>query len=201
LQASVQPVRRRAEETPEEPESANPTFGQSYEWSDGLSVTVGKPTEFRPSDSAAAEEADAYVSFSIKIVNGTDESYDPVLSTVTVQSGNTEAAEVVDTANGFEGPPSTPILPGREGMWKVGFGVSDPDDLVMQVTPGFEYESVIFVVARGRCRGLSPRPETSRGAIRPSSPPPRRCSNISLVVRLCDVAAPDQLAVVGTAAP
>jgi predicted small secreted protein len=134
-----------SDEAADEPtQSENPKFGDTYTWEDGLQVTISKPKPFEPSEFAAAEKAAAYVAFNVTIVNGTDANYDPTLFSTTMQSGNEEAAEVFDTENGFEGSPLTAVLPGRESKFKIGYGVSKPDDLVMDVSPGFEYESVIF---------------------------------------------------------
>lgn len=132
-----------APETPEAPPK-NPKFGQTYTWENGLAVTVSTPKPFKPSEYAAAEKATAYLEWTVTIVNGTKDNYDPSLFSTTLQSANTEASEVFDMENGFEGSPSTTLLPGRESKFKIGYGVQDPKDLVLEVTPGFEYESAIF---------------------------------------------------------
>ncbi len=62
----------------------------------------------------------------------------------TLQSSNVEAAQVFDSEQGISGPPATTLLPGRESAFQVVFGVMDPADLVLEVTPGFEYEPAIF---------------------------------------------------------
>ena len=38
------------EETIEEPANTNPTFGDTYTWPDGLSITISQPEEFTPSE-------------------------------------------------------------------------------------------------------------------------------------------------------
>src|SRR4051794_20562957 len=40
---------------------ANPKLGQTFKWDDGLSVTVGAPAPYTPSEYAAADPAAAYV--------------------------------------------------------------------------------------------------------------------------------------------
>jgi hypothetical protein len=133
------------EEPTEEPVQGPVAFGQAFTYSDGLSVTVGPPTPYQPSDtSAGAEGAAAVVSFDVTIVNGTPKPYDPAGVYITMQSANTEATEVYDSENGLNGSPSTTLLPGREAKYRVGYGVADPADLVMEVAPGFEYEAAIF---------------------------------------------------------
>jgi hypothetical protein len=36
------------------------------------------------------------------------------------------------------------VLPGRLISFPVGFGVRDPKDLLLEVAPGFDYESALF---------------------------------------------------------
>jgi hypothetical protein len=130
-------------ETVEAP-PANPTFGESFEWSDGLSVTVSEPSEFTPTEMAFASPAASYLSFVVTIVNGSDANYDPSGLFATLQSGNTEAEQIFDFDDGFAGTPQTALLPGREVEFKIGFGVDNPDDLVMQIIADFTRESAIF---------------------------------------------------------
>lgn len=134
-------------ETPtEEPAAtANPKFGETFTYEDGLSVTVSAPEPYTPSDTAATGGEPSFVKFQVTVVNGTSENYDPSLFYVTMQSGNAEAGEVYDSANNLNGSPTTPILPGREGTWAIAFGVTDPNDLVMQVRADmFEREDIIY---------------------------------------------------------
>jgi hypothetical protein len=143
------------EDEPDEPEEepAPPAgtetalFGETWEYTDGISVTVSAPQHFEPSDTAVADDAAAYVVFDVTIVNGSEEPWEPIVIT-SVQSGNTEAAEVFDTANGLNGTPSTTVLPGREVTFPIGYGVADPEDLVLEITPGFLYDPAIYVSSR-----------------------------------------------------
>ena len=82
---------------------------------------------------------------SIVLTNGTDENFDPSSFSVNLQSGTTEGSQVYDSEQLGESP-STTLLPGRSATFKVAFGVTDPEDLVMEVSPtfGFDYESAIF---------------------------------------------------------
>ena len=125
--------------------AANPTFGQTYSYDDGLKVTVSRPKKVTPSDSAVAtRQWPAYVSFTVTLTNGTKQNYDPTLFTTSLQSGTTEGGQVFDSAQGIEGAPTTPLLPGRQLRFSLGYGVQDPSDLVLQVTPGFDRQPVIF---------------------------------------------------------
>jgi hypothetical protein len=119
-------------------------FGDTYEWSDGIAMTVSAPEPYEPSETAAFDESAAYLLFTITLVNGSDKPHDPTMVYPTVQSGNVEATTVYDSENGIGGGPSTDVLPGRESMWEVAFGVQDPEDLVFEVSPGFEHQPIYF---------------------------------------------------------
>lgn len=139
--SEAQPAEEASDQAPED---STLTFGETYKYEDGVSIRVGKPKPFKPSEYAAADEAPAYLSFEVVIVNGGAEPFDPSVSTASLQSGDTEASEVFDTENGFDGSPSTKVLPGRQTKYKIGFGVQNPKDLVLEFSPSFEHESQIF---------------------------------------------------------
>lgn len=118
------------------------SFGEQVRVADVL-VTVSRPKPFKPGEwSFGGEDFDNHVKFTINIVNDGDKPYDPSLFMTTLQSGNTEADEVYDDSMG--GSPNTKVLPGREVEFTVGYGVQNPKDLVMEVTPEFLEGSVIF---------------------------------------------------------
>lgn len=120
-------------------------FGGTYTYEDGLSVTVSTPKKFKPSEYAFVEDAEAYVAMTVKIVNKTGKPYDPSMFYATMQSGNEEAEQVFDSENDFNGNPDTKVLNGREVKFKIGYGVKDPKDLVLEVTPEpITYEATIF---------------------------------------------------------
>ena len=141
-------------ETP--PESPMPivTFGETVEYDDGLSASVSEPEPYEPSEYAAgAEGFDHAVIFTVRLVNGTTVPFDPSLTYLTAQSGNVEASEVFDsTEDGITigGAPMTTLLPGRETEYQVVFAVADPDDIVLELMPGWseaqawDYQSAIF---------------------------------------------------------
>lgn len=85
------------------------------------------------------------IKFTVTIVNHSPDNYDPSLFHADAQSGNAEAEQIFDSAGGLSGSPSTVLLPEREVTFPVGFSVTDPADLVMQIRPGFDYKDAIFV--------------------------------------------------------
>jgi hypothetical protein len=119
-------------------------FGSTKTYSDGLQVTVSKGKSFKPGEYAASEKANAYVRYTITIVNGTGKIFDPSMFSASLQSANVEGAQVFDSENGIGGGPETKLLKGRESKFSIGFGVSDLKDVVLEVTPSFEHESVLF---------------------------------------------------------
>jgi hypothetical protein len=131
------------EEPTETPEDQIGAFGESFTAEDGLQVTVGPP---EPYEYEYADDPDmdgglpAYLIFDVTVVNGTSAAYDPTQFTTSVQSDNVEAADVSYVLD----YPTTSILPGREGTFQIAYGVNNPADLVMEVTPGFEYEGFFY---------------------------------------------------------
>lgn len=123
----------------------NPQFGDTYEWDGGITVSISEPSDFTPSDTAAGGEgASDHVTFEVTVVNGSSENYEPSSLSISVQSGSGEGDQVFDTAQGIDGSPNTAILPDRDVVFDVAFGVTDPDDLVVEVAPGFDYEPAFF---------------------------------------------------------
>jgi hypothetical protein len=119
-------------------------FGAAYTWPDGLQVSVSAPTPFTPSATSTAQGAAAYLSFTVTIVNNTGATYEPALFHASVQSGDKEADQIFDAAGGFTGTPGTAILNGRQSTFTIGFGVANPDDVVMEVSPGLNYDKAYF---------------------------------------------------------
>jgi hypothetical protein len=115
------------------PERQTLAFGKSHTWHDGVSVTVGRPTKFKPSAFAVVEKSKRYLKFTVTVVNKSNKPIDLGLTYIRVQSGNEEAHEVFDSMSGLRGPPDTKVLKRRESEFDVGFGVADPKDLVLEI--------------------------------------------------------------------
>ena len=110
-------------------------MGETFTYVDGLQVTISTPTPMTSSEWAAPGSA-AGLSFDVTILNGTSNPYDPSLDYLTAQIGNTEAEEIFDTDNGYDGTPMTSILPGREASYKVAFVGTDTENVVFEYVPG-----------------------------------------------------------------
>lgn len=126
------------------PDEGVAAFGSAFTWEDGLSVTVGEPAPYEPSEYAAKGETfTEFVVFDVVIVNNTGAPWDPALIYATLQSANQEGDRVFDSAQ-LPPEPTTKLLDGREVTFKLAFGVADTADLVLEVAPDWEHESVLF---------------------------------------------------------
>lgn len=106
-----------------------------------VSVTVEAPQDYDyeyPEDYPGDVE---FVSFDVTVVNVGQDPYDPNEFYSTVQSANREAEQLYDA--GLD-TPTTTLLPGREAQFTIGYAVADPEDIVMELQPGFDYGPVIF---------------------------------------------------------
>lgn len=131
-------------ESAEPEEKTRPTFGDTYTYPSGLSVKVGKPEEFTPSEYALKGEG-AHLKFDITLTNDTGEEYDPVLFYASASSGDEESEQIFDGEE-LGGMPSTTVLDGKKVKFSIGFSVADPEDITMEVSPSFSFDegSVIF---------------------------------------------------------
>jgi hypothetical protein len=100
---SPSPV-RSSEATPAGEPTASETFeqktlafGKSYTWDDGITVTVGKPEKFMPSEFAVVEKTKDYLRFTVTVVNKSNKPVDLGLTYISVQSRNQEADHVFDS--------------------------------------------------------------------------------------------------------
>ncbi len=119
-------------------------FGTAYTWEDGVSMTVGKPEAYKASKYAAGADAGKPVVVQVTLVNKSGKPFDPMFTHLSAQSANEEATSIFDSENKVSGPPSTKILDGREVTFKVAFAVANPNDVVVEASPGMLYDSVLF---------------------------------------------------------
>jgi hypothetical protein len=131
----------------ERPKKETLTFGKSYRWKDGVTLTVGKPKEFRPSEFAVTKKTQRYLRFTVTVVNRSKKPIDLGLTYISVKSRNKEAEHVFDSPTGLNGPPDRKIGKGKKSEFDVGFGVADPKDLIMELAlhqDGFTRPSAIY---------------------------------------------------------
>jgi hypothetical protein len=108
-------------------------FGKSHSWDDGVTLTVGKPKKFQPSEYTALNETQRYVKFTITVVNKSDKPLDLGLTYISAESSNEEAHQVFDSGTGLRGPPDSKLPKGQTSTFDVGFGVADTTDVVMEI--------------------------------------------------------------------
>jgi hypothetical protein len=120
-------------------------FGETYTWEDGIEVTISQPSTYRPSDSAAGTDGfKKFVLFTVTVKNGGKDRFDPGLFGINGLSGDTEASQVFDSAKDIGGGPNASLLPGRSVKFKAAFGVADASDIVLEVSPSWEHDDVMF---------------------------------------------------------
>lgn len=129
---SASAVDAAGETLPDQPEGR---FGKALTYPDGMRIKVGTPEQFDPPPGAYIDASmPYYVKFTVSITNGSDKRFDPILTSVSVASGETEGSPLYDVSNGLSVAPDTVIPPGDVRSWVVAFGVTDVDDITAQVS-------------------------------------------------------------------
>ena len=117
-------------------------FGKTYTWENGLSVTVSAPKSASRGDGFGGETFKHFVAFTITVVNKTGAAYDPSSIYTSLQSNDIEGDEVF--GSGYNGAPETKVLNNRQVKYKVKYGLSNPLDIVLELTPEIGYDSAIW---------------------------------------------------------
>ncbi|WP_026821067.1 hypothetical protein [Arthrobacter castelli] len=125
-------------------------FGQTWEYEDGIAVTVTHEGEAKASQYAAgAKETGGQMQvFKITIMNGTDAIFDPVGAYTTVNYGDSGqvAERVFDMDQGYGDMWQGKILPGKKQSLTMAFAVPTDvaSDVLLSVAPGFDYKDSLF---------------------------------------------------------
>lgn len=122
-------------------------LGETWVYADGLEITVSKPKDFQPSNTAAGGEGySVFKKFTITITNNTNQPYEPLMAMVDASADGYEGDQIFDSAQGMGMAPSTTVRPGKSISWDVAFGLNGTKDLQVEVEPDFiNYETAIFV--------------------------------------------------------
>lgn len=144
-EATPEPVPTSETETPEpEPQDATVKFGKAYTWENGVSASVSVPKAYKPKQYAAGTEGfKHFVVFTVVVINKSGTTFDPALITESVQSNDAEGSKIYDTMT-MDEDLGTKILNGRQGKYRLAFGVANPKDIILEWSPGFEYNSAIW---------------------------------------------------------
>lgn len=96
-------------------------FGTAFTWDDGVQLTVGKPTSFKPSKVAAGTDRfTSFVAYDVRVTNGTAKPLDAILITSRATTGERQSNRVFDRGVDV---PTAKILPGRSLRWREAYGV------------------------------------------------------------------------------
>jgi len=122
---------------------------EGFTYENRLKVQVLKLGRFTASDTAAGHKpGNVVVVATVKITNGTNSTLDLSAVQVDIKAGadgnSTEA--VYDSANGLGGGFTGSVAAGRNATARFGFDVAPADatDLVVEVTPSFDYKPALF---------------------------------------------------------
>lgn len=134
-----------APDTPEQPEPVgNLTFGGIITWEDGVSLSVSDPTEYTPGEYAIGMEQPASILINLTLTNGSNANLEPAVYG-TMSSGGIESISIWDSEGGVGSSPATVILPGGTVTWTEAWSITDPANIIYEVSAGYEYVDVIFV--------------------------------------------------------
>ena len=137
-----------SEETPAAADSSTGNIGDTYVWDDGVSLTISQPEAFKPSDTAAGaedKELKDIQKYTVTIKNDSDEAVDPILFTMTGNSGGKEAQQIFDSQKNIGSAPSTKIQPGKSVSFDVAYAMVDHKDASFDVSLDFNREEVTFI--------------------------------------------------------
>jgi hypothetical protein len=112
-------------------------FGAGHTFADGVAITVSAPKSFQPSPTAYPASARA-AAFEIEVMNSSPEPYRLSGFTVAATVAGTQAIQVVDATQGFNGviDAGKDVAPGRSVRMNLAFAVpSQPAELRMVLRP------------------------------------------------------------------
>ena len=128
-------------ESSSEAAAENNDFGDTFAYTDGLAVTVSAPEPYTPGEYSSGADQAANVVFTVTVKNDTDANFEP-MPYETATSGGVEASKVYDSD--IERSPSTVVPAGQSITYRVVFSVADPEQIVFQMAPSFDYDDVVF---------------------------------------------------------
>lgn len=140
-------------ETPEDLGPSTAAFGQTWEYEDGIAITVTMGAARIASQTAAGAEATGgeYREFTVTVENHTKRAFDPSLTLADVNYGpsGTKASRVFDIQSGIGDSFQGSILPGKRQTVVFGFAIpaKEKKDIVMSISPSFKHEDVLYTTA------------------------------------------------------
>lgn len=116
-------------------------FGRWFHYGSGLWVKVGHAKAFTPSD-WVQPAAGQPMHFTVEVRNRTGSEWNPSQLHIRLQSGLAPAMAIFDHEKGVVARPEERLPDRRSVRFKVGFWVTDPDQLALEFAPGFGYQAV-----------------------------------------------------------
>lgn len=110
---------------------------------DNVVVIVGVPEPYSPSDTAMGVSGEP-VKFHVAVTNRRSTVYQPGMLSIAGTSGTTQAEQIFDSGGGIVTPMGANLLPGETLEWDVAFGVANPSDITLSVTPDIGGTTVIY---------------------------------------------------------
>lgn len=128
-------------------EGGQRTFGQAYEYGNGLFVQIKTPVEFEPTEQTVGLGGEGVpVKIRVSITNGSRTDYKPHTLSATAVSGGVEATPLTDATAQIEVTgPSVEIRPAGVVAFDLAFLVADPSDVTLTVIPAIGgYQPVVY---------------------------------------------------------
>ncbi|MFG1639938.1 hypothetical protein ACGFMK_06605 [Amycolatopsis sp. NPDC049252] len=120
-------------------------FGADHRFASGLTISVGSPQSFKPSQSAYPQSPRG-AAFDVQLTNAGSATYKLSGLTVTATEQGTAVKQVVDTTQGFTGiaDAGKDVLPGRSVHVTFAFAMpQDQTQLRLRIRPSTTEEAVV----------------------------------------------------------
>lgn len=140
------------EEDAAEPEASGTdmttSIGSTFTWEDGVTVKVEEAGNFTPGEWDVYEPGyAAHRLYKITVQNDGSAPLEMSGGTILGASGGAATDEVYGTYNGSDigGFPYNALMPGKSQSFFIALGVMDPDDVQIEVSPGWEHSYAYFL--------------------------------------------------------
>ncbi len=148
VEPSELPSEGPSEEPSEDPGTApseTGPFGETITFTDNLEMTVGEPAPYTLSDTAVGGSQPENVVMDITLVNNTGAEFNSLV-TATMTSAGVAGEQIVDFGSediSLFGP-TEPIPAGDTVTFRMAFNVTDSSDLRLEISPGLDYDAIVF---------------------------------------------------------